>query len=115
MSTSTQSHAFFQNIGGLIESIQPESIISRTVYSDTQIKVVLFGFDKGQALSEHTASQPATIQILQGEATITVAEDTLAASVGTWIHMPPNTKHSVVATTSLILLLTLLRTSSEGG
>jgi quercetin dioxygenase-like cupin family protein len=112
MIATMQNYAVVQDIGGLIASIQPESIVSRTVYSDSQINVVIFGFDTGQALSEHTASQPATIQILQGEATITVVEDSLEATVGTWIHMPPNTKHSVVAETPLILLLTLLKTPS---
>lgn len=111
MITPTRKYKLVEDICHLIEAIQPESIISRTVYSDSQVKVVIFGFDTGQALSEHTASQPATIQILQGEATITIAEDTLEANVGTWIHMPPSTRHSVVAKTPLILLLTLLKTT----
>jgi quercetin dioxygenase-like cupin family protein len=83
--------------------------VSRTVYSDAQIKLVLFGFDAGQSLSEHTASQPAIIQILQGDAAITLGNDAKEASAGTWIHMPANLPHSVVAKTRLIMLLTLLK------
>ncbi|MBX3084883.1 MAG: cupin domain-containing protein [Anaerolineae bacterium] len=93
----------------LITSIQPESIISRQVYKDEHVNVTVFGFDAGQALSEHTASQPATIQILDGEATITLGEEVVEATIGTWIHMLPNTRHSVVAKTPLIMLLTLLK------
>jgi quercetin dioxygenase-like cupin family protein len=113
MTTKTEAYAFIQDIQHLIEAIQPESIVSRTVYSDDQIKVVLFGFDAGQSLSEHTASQPATIQILQGEATITLAGDTREVGAGTWLHMPPNLPHSVVAKTPLIMLLTLLRVKAS--
>ncbi len=108
MKSTTQDSLIIKDVRGLIEKIQPDSIISRTVYSDNKLKVTIFGFDTGQSLSEHTASQPATIQVLQGEATITVAETTLEADVGTWIQMPAHTRHSIVAKTPLILLLTLV-------
>jgi len=63
----------------------------------------------GQALSDHSASQAAIVQVLRGEATITVAGSSHESSSGTWIHMPAKTIHSVVAKTPLILLLTLLK------
>ena len=114
MNTTINDYLFIPDIHHLIETIQPESIISRTAYSDSQLKVVIFGFDTGQALSEHTAAQPAIIHILQGEATLTVAgETTREVSVGAWIHMPPHTVHSVVAKTPLILLLTLLKATTS--
>jgi quercetin dioxygenase-like cupin family protein len=109
MTSIAQEYVHIEDIQRLIASLPTDSIISRTVYADPQIKVVIFGFDAGQALSEHTASQSATIQILQGEATITLAGSPIEAKVGTWIHMSPNTAHSVLAKTPLILLLTLLR------
>lgn len=113
MTTIAQDYVHVEDIQRLIESLPTDSIISRTVYSDPQIKVVLFGFDAGQSLSEHTASQAATIQILQGEATITLAGNPFQTKVGTWIHMSPNTAHSVFAKTPLIMLLTLLREKSS--
>src|SRR5438046_6582045 len=80
MSTVINDYVFVPDIQHLFESIQPDSIISRTVYTDSQLKVVIFGFDAGQALSEHSASQPAIIHILQGEAVITLVEATKEAS-----------------------------------
>ena len=109
MTTVAQDYVHIEDIHRLNESLPTDSIISRTVYADPQIKVVLFGFDAGQSLSEHTAAQAATIQILQGEATITLAGNPVEAKVGTWIHMSPNTAHSVLAKTPLIMLLTLLK------
>ncbi len=109
MTAVTQDYRYVQDLGSLIDSILPESIVSRIVYSDHRINVTLFGFDTGQELSEHTASQPATIQILQGEATITLGDQTMEAATGTWLHMAPHTPHSIVAKTPLIMLLTLLK------
>lgn len=94
----------------LLETIQPQSIVSRTFYKDDHLKAILFGFDTGQELSEHTSSQSAIIQIVQGEATVTLADDTHELSAGAWIHMPPRLKHSITAKTPLLMLLLMLGT-----
>ncbi len=41
---------------------------------------VLFGFAQGEELSEHTASMPAVLHFLQGEAKLTLGDDTVEAS-----------------------------------
>ena len=103
-----ESYTLVENLTDLIETIQPDSIISRTFYNNTQLKAILFGFDAGQELSEHTASQAAIIQIVRGDAVITLGEDRYELSIGSWIHMPPRLKHSVQATTPLLMLLTMI-------
>lgn len=93
----------------LIDTIQPDSIVSRTLYKNGQLKAILFGFDAGQELSEHTSSQTAIIQIVQGEATVTLGgDDTYELHPGAWVHMPPRLKHSITARTPLIMLLLML-------
>jgi quercetin dioxygenase-like cupin family protein len=94
--------------------IPPNGILSRTVYSDATISMVLFGFDTGQALSEHTASRPALLQILRGEARLTLGSDTLEARAGSWVHMPAGLSHSVLATTPLVIQLVLLPAANVG-
>ncbi|MBL8088256.1 MAG: cupin domain-containing protein [Chthonomonas sp.] len=86
-----------------------DSTISRTIQSDDATKTVLFAFGAGQELSEHTASMPAIIQLVKGEATITVGEQTVEAVPGTWIHMPAQLPHSVRATTDTIMILILVK------
>jgi quercetin dioxygenase-like cupin family protein len=105
-----QSYTLIENLSGLIETIQPDSIVSRTFYKDGQLKAILFGFDAGQELSEHTSSQAAIIQIVQGEAVITLGDDRYELTAGSWIHMPPLLKHSVQASTPLLMLLTMMGT-----
>lgn len=97
--------------GDLIAAVDipTNGITSRTVYQDDRIKVVLFGFDAGQELSEHTASMPAVIHMIQGQARLTFGQDTHDAQAGTWVHMPAGLPHSVYAKTPMIMLLTLLK------
>jgi quercetin dioxygenase-like cupin family protein len=102
-------YTYIENLSNQVADIPADSIISRTLFSDEGIKVVLFGFAQGQELSEHTASQPAIIQLIAGEATLTLGKDKHNAKAGTWVHMPPNLPHSVEAKTEVTMLLTLLK------
>jgi quercetin dioxygenase-like cupin family protein len=101
-------YTFLPDLNDLMSEISPDTIISRTFYSDDQLKSVLFGFAEGQELSEHTASKPAILQFLSGEAQLTLGEDVLEARPGTWVHMPAHLPHSVLAQTPVIMLLLLL-------
>lgn len=87
-------------------------ILSKTVHADDRLKAVLFGFAPGEELSEHTASMPAIMHFLEGEADITVGGDKMQAGPGTWVHMQPNLKHSILAKTPVSMLLLLLKNPS---
>ena len=84
-------------------------ILTRTLFNDDDVKVVIFGFGQGEELSEHTASMPAILHFIQGEATLTLGEEAIKAGAGTWIHMPANLQHSVQATTPVVMLLMVLK------
>jgi quercetin dioxygenase-like cupin family protein len=92
-----------------LPAIPKASIISRTIYSDEQIKAVLFGFAAGQELSEHTAATPAIIHILKGVARLTLGQETADVGEGAWAHLPAQLPHSVLAKTPLTMLLLLLK------
>jgi quercetin dioxygenase-like cupin family protein len=95
----------------LAKETQPpdKGILSRTLYNDDRLKAVAFGFAQGEELSEHTASMPAVLHFLQGEAKLTLGEDTVEAMPGTWVHMPAGLKHSIKAKTPVAMLLLLLK------
>lgn len=84
-------------------------ITSRTLFNDDALKVVLFGFDAGQELSEHTATMPAVMHFLEREAELSLGEDISAAGPGTWVHMQPGQRHAIVAKTPVKMLLSLLK------
>src|SRR6516165_10682993 len=68
----------YTHFSDLAKEVQPpdKGILSRTLFSDDRLKVVLFGFGQGEELSEHTASMPAVLHFLQGEAKLTLGDDT---------------------------------------
>lgn len=86
-----------------------DGTLSRTLHNDDNAKVVLFGFAAGEELSEHTAAMPAIIQIIKGEASLTIGGEAVSGKPGTWIHMPAKMPHSVKAQTPVVMLLTLLK------
>jgi quercetin dioxygenase-like cupin family protein len=95
----------------LAKEVQPpdKGILSRTLYSDDRLKVVLFGFGQGEELSEHTASMPAVLHFLRGEAKLTLDDDALEAKAATWVHMSKGMRHSIQAQTPVVMLLLLLK------
>lgn len=101
-------YTYFTELAAEVEP-PADGTLSRTLYSDDRLKVVLFGFSAGQELSEHTASMPAVLHFIRGEAEVTLGDDRLAAVAGTWIHMPANLRHSIRTTTPVVLLLLLLK------
>lgn len=101
----------YTRIIDLAKEVEPpdDGILTRTVFNDDHVKAVLFGFGAVQELSEHTAAMPAIIHFIKGKATLTLGEDSVEAQEGTWIHMPPNLKHSVRTESPAVMLLLLLK------
>jgi quercetin dioxygenase-like cupin family protein len=104
----SDSYTLIPNI--LDEVTVPEKgILSHTIHNDTGVKIILFGFATGQELTAHTAPMPATIQVLRGEADVTLGDDSVVVREGCVIHMQPNLNHGIVARTPLLMLLTLIK------
>lgn len=87
----------------------PNGIVSRTVLSTANGRVVLFAFAEGQQLTEHTTTQHATVQVLSGECEFDLARDTHQLKAGDYLHMPPGLPHAVRAKTAFSMLLTLIK------
>ncbi len=96
----------------LKESIayQEGSTVSRILLKTEKNNITLFAFDKGQSLSEHTVPFDAFVQILDGEALITVGGKENTVKNGDYIVMPANIPHEVKASEKFKMLLTMLRT-----
>ena len=101
----------FTHIADLAREVDPpdDGILTRTLHNDDDVKAVIFGFGEGEELSEHTASMPAILHFIQGEATLTLDDESVESQPGTWIHMAPNLKHSVKTKTPVVMLLLLLK------
>jgi quercetin dioxygenase-like cupin family protein len=104
--TTTYTH-----FSDLAKEVQPpdKGILSRTLFNEDRLKVVLFGFAQGEELSEHTASMPAVLHFLRGEADVTLGDDTVEATPGTWVHMPTGLRYSIQAKSPVVMLLLLVK------
>jgi quercetin dioxygenase-like cupin family protein len=67
----------------------------------------LFSFAPEQALTEHTSTSRALIQILSGECEFSVNGKPRTLKSGDLLHLPPNVPHAVRATTAMTMLLVL--------
>lgn len=103
-----QQYTFLTGIAGEVQ-VPPDGIISRTLLNSDYAKVVLFGFAAGQELSEHTASMPAILHFLQGEADLKLGVDVKRVNAGAWAHMAAGLTHSISAHTPTVMLLVLLK------
>ena len=102
------AYSFVPNLNEIIQEIPPDTIISREVFRDGQLKAILFGFAPGQELSEHTASRPALLHFLQGEAQVTLGKDQFMVKAGAWAHMPAHLPHSINALSPTVMLLLMI-------
>jgi quercetin dioxygenase-like cupin family protein len=102
-----QSPTIFADLGAEAP-IPARGIHSQTLSDADGVELILFAFAAGEQLSEHTSARPAIIHVLSGEADVTVGDEARAAGAGTWIRMAPNTRHSIVARTGLVMALYLL-------
>ena len=73
------------------------AVVSKTLIKKEIGTVTLFAFEAGQGLSEHTAPFDALVQILDGEALITIGGEPQTVTTGEMIIMPANVPHEAEA------------------
>jgi len=89
---------------------QEGSVVSRTLVKQEKGNVTFFAFDQGQELSEHTAPFDALVQVLEGEAEVTIAGQPHRLQTGEMIIMPADKPHALKAPRRFKMLLTMIRT-----
>ncbi len=84
-------------------------IASRTLLSTGNLRVVLFAFDSGQELTEHTTPHRGLVQVLSGTCEFKLGDTWHHLSAGQMAHMPPGLPHAVRAVERFSMLLTLVK------
>ncbi len=85
------------------------AVVSRTLAKSGSGTLTVFAFDKGQELSEHTAPFDAFVQIVDGNATLTIGGEAVAVATGQSVLMPAGIPHAVHADTAMKMVLFMLR------
>ena len=101
----------FRDLATEVE-IPAEGTLSKVLYKDDQVRLVLFAFDAGQELTEHTAAVPAIVEVISGRLQVGLGDDEAELAAGSWVHMPAKLPHSVVAVEPSVMLLTMLTAGS---
>ena len=84
-------------------------IVSKTVLKKQTGNISLFSFDRGEALSEHTAPFDAMIQVVDGRGEIIIGGKSFILETGESIIMPANIPHAVKAVEKFKMVLTMIR------
>jgi len=96
------------NMAGLVD-YQKGAVVSRQIIKKQTGTVTVFAFDKGEGLSEHTAPFDALVQILDGEAEITISGKPNRLTAGEMIIMPAGQPHSLKAPARFKMALVMVR------
>ncbi|HIJ96251.1 MAG TPA: cupin domain-containing protein [Desulfuromonadales bacterium] len=85
------------------------SVVSKTLIDKKVGTVTMFSFGAGQGLSEHTVPYDAFVQIVDGEAEVTIAGAVHTVTAGQIIIMPANIPHEMKAVKQFKMLLIMIR------
>jgi quercetin dioxygenase-like cupin family protein len=106
---SNQTFHFIADVAAILDEAPERSIVSRSLFRSAGVTATLFSFAEGEELTEHTAAFPAILHFLSGEGMLTLEGETKSVAPNTWVYMPAQLPHSIVATSDLRMLLLLLR------
>lgn len=105
---SSQNNPEIMQLSSLVE-YQAGSVVSRTLIKKEKGTITLFAFDEGEALSEHTAPFDAFVYIVDGEANITIDDESYKVAAGKALILPANQPHSVKAAKRFKMILVMIR------
>ena len=90
-------------------SYQEGAVVSRTLINKSVGTVTIFSFDQGQGLSEHTTPYDAMVEILDGEAEITISGKKQMVKAGEVLIMPANQPHALHGVKAFKMMLIMIR------
>ena len=88
---------------------QADAVVSKEVLKNRAGTLTVFAFGAGQGLSEHTAPFDAVVEVLDGEAEITVGGKTAVARAGETLIMPAHVPHALAAKQRFKMLLIMIK------
>jgi quercetin dioxygenase-like cupin family protein len=111
MSTDRELSKLIGQVTPLAELVdyQDGSVVSRTVIDKDSGTITLFAFAQGEGLSEHTTPYDALVQVLDGEAAITVSGEEYQVGAGKMLIMPADEPHALRAEQPFKMMLVMIR------
>ncbi len=104
------AQSYFEHLAAEVE-IPPGGTLSRVLVKEGALRLVLFAFDAGEELTEHTSALPVVIQAISGQLTVGWGSERRRIGPGGWLYLEAGEPHSVLAEEPSRMLLTMIRCS----
>ena len=88
--------------------ISEEATTSRVVVNNDILRTVVFTFDAGQVLTEHSSPRAVIVTLLEGEMDFSIGERTERMEVGDVIYLAPGDRHALTAVTPCRMQLVMV-------
>lgn len=86
----------------------PEAgVLSKILIKDSACQYTLFCLASGTQLTEHTATRNATVQVIEGNGTLTLNGEAIELKPGVFVFMPAHAPHALEAASNLAFVLVL--------
>lgn len=92
---------------------EPHSVVSKTVIRKTTGNINVLSFDIGEGLIERTVPFDCFVQIIDGAAEITIADQSHLLSTGESIIIPAHTSSVVRANERFKMIMTVIKSGYE--
>lgn len=86
-----------------------QAVVSKHILKKESGNISLFAFDKGEALSEHTAPFDAMVLIVEGSAIVSIEGVPQTLHAGESIIMPAGIPHAIQAPEQFKMVLTMIK------
>ncbi len=98
-------------VSGLAEAlpVTASATTSRSLVDNDRVRVVALAFDTGEELTEHTATMPVVVQLLDGTMRFEVAGDEHQLAAGDCVYLAANEPHSLEALEPSLMSLVMIR------
>ncbi|SPF36393.1 Cupin [Candidatus Desulfosporosinus infrequens] len=90
-------------------SYQEGQVVSMTIAQIPTVNITLFSLEEGEGISTHITAGDAMVQVIDGEAEITIGEQVLTVKAGETLIMPANIPHGLEAKQRFKMLLTVVK------
>ena len=88
--------------------ISEEATTSRVVVNNEILRTVVFTFDAGQVLTEHSSPRAVIVPLLEGEMDFSIGERTERMGAGDVIYLAPGDRHALTAVTPCRMQLVMV-------
>jgi quercetin dioxygenase-like cupin family protein len=85
------------------------AVVSRTLSKGPSGTMTIFAFDRGEALSEHSAPFDAYVAVLEGAMELKVGGRPVSARAGEIVRLPANVPHALTAIERAKMLLVMFK------